>query len=406
MKAKHYYFDYAASTPVDPEVEKAMRPFWSEVFGNPGALHFFGQKASAEVFKARKSMADILGCKYDEIIFTGSATEANNLALRGIVKKFLSDKTSLTSKPKIIVSAIEHDSILDTARILEKEGAETAYLPVSKKGIVDLEKLEELLDDRTVLVSVMYANNEIGTIQPIREISKIINNFRNRTAVTTRTIYPLLHTDAVQAFNYLPCGVDELGVDLMTLSSQKIYGPKGIGMLYFRNSAKTVKSLEPLITGGGQESGLRSGTENVPGIVGFAKAAEIADKLRDKEIKRLNKLKDYFLTKAKKIIPSSQLNGDGKNRLPNNINLYFPGEEAQELIIKLDLAGFAVSPGAACSARVCKPSHVLKAMGHSDELATHSVRITFGRGTTKKEIDLLLSALKKISKRTLVPVGR
>jgi cysteine desulfurase len=383
MKSKHYYFDYAASTPVDPEVEKAMKPFWSEVFGNPGALHSFGQKASAEIFKARKSVADILGCKYDEIIFTGSATEANNLALRGI------------ARPKIIVSAIEHDSILDTARILEREGAEVAYLPVSKKGIVDLKKMEELLDERTVLVSVMYANNEVGTVQPIREISKIINNFRISNK-TNKSVYPLLHTDAVQAFNYLPCKVDELGVDLMTLSSQKIYGPKGIGMLYVR-SVKTAKTLEPLITGGGQEFGLRSGTENVPGIVGFAKAAALADKLRDKEVKRLSKLRDYFLTKAKKIIPSSQLNGDGENRLPNNINLYFPGEEAQELIIKLDLAGFAVSPGAACSARVCKPSHVLKAMGHSDERATHSIRITLGRGTNKKEIDLLLTALKKLS---------
>ncbi len=382
---KRYYFDYAAATPVDPEVEKAMRPFWSKVFGNPGAVHSFGQEASAAIFKSRKSLADILGCKYDEIIFTGSATEANNLALRGTIKE--------KSNPKIIVSSIEHDSVLDTAKILEKEGTRVIYLPVSKNGIVDLEKLKESLDEQTVLVSVMYANNETGTVQPIREISKIINNFRSQKG----SRYPLFHTDAVQAFNYLPCKADDLGADLMTLSSQKIYGPKGIGMLYARRPAKSAKTLEPIITGGGQEFGLRSGTENAPGIIGFAKAAEIADKLRSKESKRLTKLRDYLIKGIKKAIPGAELNGDGKNRLPNNINVYFPKSEAQELIIKLDLAGFALSPGAACSARVCKPSHVLKAMGHSDERATHSARITLGRGTGKKEVDLLLKNLSKVN---------
>lgn len=390
MKAGRYYFDYAASTPVDPEVEKIMRPYWHKIFGNPGALHFFGQEASAAVFKARKSVADILGCKYDELIFTGSATEANNLALRGVVKN-IKRQAENSKQPKIIISSIEHDSVLDTAKDLEKEGVEITYLPVSKNGIVDLKKLKELLDERTVLVSVMYANNEVGTVQPIAEISKIIGNFRNLSA------YPLFHCDAVQAFNYLDCNVNDLGVDLMTLSSQKIYGPKGVGLLYIRKNPEA-PFIKPLITGGGQEFGFRSGTENVPGIAGFAKAMEISEKKRGKEAKRLSELQNYFLAKLKKSIPSARLNGDGRQRLPNNINIYFQNTEAQDLIIKLDLAGFAVSPGAACSARVCKPSHVLKAMGHSDERATHSARITLGRETNKKEIDLLLSALKRLAK--------
>ena len=407
---QRYYFDYAASTPVDPEVEKAMRPYWSKVFGNPGALHWYGQEASAAVFRARDMIAKSLGCNYKEIIFTGSATEANNLVLRGVIKSFRT-KTTEPFSPKIIISSIEHESVLNTAKDLEKEGVEVVYLPVSKNGIVDLKKLESALDERTVSVSVMYANNEIGTVQPISEIAKIINDFRkglelrvkgsenqnkknnNNLYPNPSTLYPLLHTDAVQAFNYLNCNVNDLGVDLLTLSSQKIYGPKGVGLLYVKNLRPTSYVLRPIITGGSQEYGLRAGTENVPGIVGFAKAAEIADKMRDKEGKRLNKLKEYFAVRIKKMIPKAQFNGDFKNRLPNNINMYIPGVAGQDLIIKLDLAGFAVSPGAACSARTCLPSHVLKALGYSDERATNSIRITFGRPTTKNEIDKLLKIL-------------
>ena len=412
-----YYFDYAASTPVDPEVEKAMKPYWSGIYGNPGALHWFGQEASAAVFKARDTMAKSLGCNYREIIFTGSATEANNLALRGVVKSV----RGKIKEPKIIVSSIEHDSILDTARDLEKEGIEVVYLPVSKNGIVDLKKMESALDERTVLVSVMYANNEIGAIQPIKEIAQVISkwkleNRKNKLPITNYQLqnYPLFHSDAVQAFNYLNCNVSDLGIDLMTLSSQKIYGPKGVGALYVRTTDnKQLTSdkknighwsmvrgqlLSPLVTGGSQEYGLRAGTENVPGIVGFSKAAEIADSLREKENKRLNKLRDYFVTKIKKLIPKIQLNGDLKNRLPNNINMYIPGVAGQDLIIKLDLAGFAVSSGAACSARTCSPSHVLKALGYSDERATNSIRITFGRQTAKAEIDKLLKIIYSILK--------
>ncbi len=397
-----YYFDYAAATPVDPQVEKSMKPYWGKVFGNPGALHWFGQEASAAVFKSRDTIAQSLGCSYREIIFTGSATEANNLVLRGVVKT-AREKTKIQN-PKIIISAIEHDSILDTARDLVKEGVEIAYLPVQKNGVADLNKLKSLLNERTILVSIMYANNEIGTIQPISEIAKIIKDFKVRhhsKNLGLNSLYPLLHTDAAQAFNYADCNVDDLGVDAMTLSSQKIYGPKGVGALYVRQKLGSVKipiSISPIITGGkSQEYGLRSGTENVPGIVGFAKAIEIANALRAKESLRLKKLQDYFISQAKKKIPNLEINGDLQSRLPNNINMYISGTEGQDLIIKLDLEGFAVSPGAACSARTCSPSHVLKALSYSDERATNSVRITFGRHTKKRDIDMLLKHVIRFS---------
>ncbi len=396
-----HYFDYAASTPVDPAVVKAMSPFWSDQFGNPGSLHSFGQEASAAVFEARDAIAKSIGCHYSEIVFTGSATEANNLALRGAIK---SSKSKVES-PKIIVSAIEHDSVLDTCRDLEKEGVEVVYLPVLKNGIVDLKKLESELDDRTILVSIMYANNEIGVIQPITKIAKIIRNFRNSKssppeAKSLEIAYPLFHSDAVQALNYLHCNVNDLGVDLLTLSSQKIYGPKGIGLLSVKKNLK----LAPIITGGGQERGFRSGTENVPGIVGFAKAVELVAYSRELENKRLRKLREYFLKQVKKISSKIELNGDAKNRLPNNINLYIPLKSgnkgsAQDLVIALDMAGFAVSPGSACAARVCSPSHVLKALGYPDEKSMSGLRITFGRQTDKKEIDSLIRAMNKIIRK-------
>jgi len=398
---RRYYFDYAAGTPVDSRAEKAMRLYWSKKFGNPGALHWFGQEASAAVFQARDIIAKALGAKYQEIIFTSSATEANNLALRGVIKSFKSFKS-----PKIIVSSIEHDSILNTARDLERDGVGIVYLPVNKDGLVDLKKLEATLDERTILVSVMYVNNEVGTIQPIAKISEIIRNFReaisHKSSVKSPVAYPLLHTDAVQAFNYLNCNVNDFGVDLLTLSAQKIYGPKGAGALYARQEIRDKRPMtyiSPIITGGSvQEYGLRGGTENVPAIVGFGKAVELVTYSREKENSRLRKLQEYFLGRMKKIAPKAKLNGpeDLEKRNPNNLNFYFPGSTAQDLLIKLDLAGFAVSPGAACTARTCQPSHVLMAIGHSEERAMSSLRFTFGRPTTKAEVDKLLGAMTKI----------
>lgn len=446
---KKIYFDYAATTPMAPEVISAMRPYFKEKFGNPGSLHYFGQEAMAAVDVSRETIAKTIGANFNEIIFTGSATEANNLTLRGVVKNF---NNALATAPqnqnnffpakkfsspsarhpayggnqaaapagcssgqsaiaqnfsplRIIISAIEHESILETARALEKEGVEIIYLPVDKQGFIDLKKLKESLNEQTILVSVMYANNEIGTIQPIQEISKIINDFKEKRN------YPLFHTDAVQAFQFLNCPpplIDTTsseinsslkikqgwGIDLMTLSAHKIYGPKGIGALYAANRIQPL--ITPIITGGGQEFGLRSGTENVPAIAGFAKAAELIVKNRAEETKRVGDLTDYFWQEIKKIEPKAEINGVSSNqlRLPNILNICFSGQNAQDLLIKLDINGVAVSSGSACSAKMLKPSYVLKAIGLPDNKIKNSVRFSFGKFTTKKEIIEALKIIK------------
>lgn len=385
---KRIYFDYAATTPMDKEVIKTITPYFNEKFGNPGSLHYFGQEAIAAVDASRETIAKTIGANFNEIIFTGSATEANNLALRGAMK---------TTKPpyRIIVSKIEHESILDTVRDLEKEGAEVIYLPVDKQGSIDLKKLKESLNERTILVSIIYANNEIGTVQPIQEIAKIINDFKEKRS------YPLFHTDAVQAFQFLNCDVNNLGIDLMTLSAHKIYGPKGIGALYAANKIQPL--ITPIITGGGQEFGFRSGTENAPAIVGFAKAIELTSENRAKETKKISELTDYFWREIKKISPKAEINGNANLttsqavRLPNILNIFFPGQNAQDLLIKLDINGVAVSSGSACSARAFKPSYVLKAIGLPDNKIKSSLRFSFGKPTTKTEINLALKIIKKVS---------
>jgi len=402
---KSIYLDYAATTPVDPRVVKAMAPYFSEQFGNPGSLHSYGQKASGAVFMARQAVAVAIGADYPEVIFTASATEANNLALRGSLRahqRITNQNTNQRIKPRIIISAIEHESILKTAKDLERDGTEVVIIPVSKEGIIDLKKLKAALNEKTALVSVMMANNETGVIQPIREIAKIIRDFKATRplvqSISGLATYPLLHTDAAQAFNYLSCDVNELGVDLMTLSAQKIYGPKGVGMLYVRSNVKGNNRFYPIdshTTGGGQEQGLRSGTENVSGIVGFAKAVEIAEILRDEETKRLTQLSVQLWRGIKKIFPKAVLNGPQLSnvtrslRLPNNINIFLPGKSAEEVIVALDLQGIAISSGSACTARSPEPSHVLLAMGASKEVAKNSIRITLGRQTMKADLDLL-----------------
>ena len=390
------YLDYAATTPVDSAVLAAMKPYFEKRFGNAGSLHSFGQEAMAALDDSREKIAKAIGADFREIIFTGSATEASNLALRGAVM------ASGVKNSKIIISTIEHKSILETCRDLESEGAEVIYLPASREGIIDLKKLKATLDERTILVSVMYANNEIGTIEPISKISEIIKNFRDEL----KTIYPLFHTDAVQAFQYLDCDVQKLGVDLMTLSAHKIYGQKGIGALYVRELKTKNSKLKAILTGGGQEFGLRSGTENMPLIVGFAKAIELAGKAREKESKRVSELRNYFWKQIKKIYPEAQLNGPTISvnqlnqyksaRLPNNLNIYFPKLRAEDLLVKFDLAGVAVSAGSACSARGTEPSHVLKACGFPLERIKSSLRITLGRPTTKAEIDEAIVRMRRI----------
>jgi len=430
---KRIYLDYAATTPMDMKVKKAMVPYFSAPpaggFGNPGSLHFFGQKAMTAVDESREKIAKAINADFREIIFTGSATEANNLALRGIVKKF-KIKDLRFKIPRIIVSAIEHDSILETCRDLEREEIEIIYLPVNKQGIIDLKKLKESLNERTVLVSIMCANNEIGIVQNIAGISKIIKDFKKENFFSK---YPLFHTDAVQAFQFLDCDVNKLGVDLMTLSAHKIYGPKGIGTLYINSKLQTpnykqilnsknkiqnkktkiwdlgfgiwdLPVVKPLTTGGGQEFGLRSGTENVAAIVGFAKAIELVSNSRELENKRVRQLTDYFWRELKKLSPKAEINGlkdlrfmiYDLRKLPNILNVYFPNQNSQDLLIKLDLNGIAVSSGSACSARATKPSHVLKAIGLSDKKIKSSLRFSLGKFTTKEEINRALKIIKKL----------
>lgn len=407
---KRIYLDYAASTPVAPEVFEVMKPYFTKKYGNPGSLHSFGQEAMAAVDKARETIAKAVGADFRQVIFTGSATEANNLALRGVVKAHKSNKTYRTNRTyRIIVSAIEHESILETARDLEKEGAEAIYLPVSQEGFVDLEGLKKNLTAETIIVSVMYANNEIGAIQPIKEIAEIIKAYRtnrsNKTNKTNKTnwSYPLFHTDAVQAFQFLDCDISNLGLDLMTLSAHKIYGPKGIGALIRPISPiGPIGPVSPILTGGGQEFGLRSGTENVAAIAGLAKAVELVIDLKEKEKKRVLELRDYFWNELKKIYPPAQINGGQlpitNNQLPNILNVYLPDQKASDLLVKFDLAGIAVSSGAACSVRSPKPSHVLQALGLPLERIKSSLRFSFGRFTTKEEIEEILKRIRNLIK--------
>lgn len=379
------YLDYAASTPVDSRVLKAMKPYFSEKFGNAGSIHSYGQEAMAALDYSRETIAKSIGANFNEIIFTSSATEANNLVLRNINKG-----------SRIIISSIEHESILETAKDLELQGVEVIYIPVDKNGIIDLAKIKKAINERTALVSIMYANNEIGTIQPIAEVAKIIRRYKE-TRKDVGGKGPLLHTDAVQAFQYLDCNVNNIHVDMMTLSSHKIYGPKGVGALYVRglDSAETKNyGLKTMLTGGGQEFGFRSSTENIPAIVGFAKAAELSQGIRQKESERVSVLRDYLWENIKRIYPKAQINGSTKERLPNNLNIYLPGIRSEELIIKLDLQGIAISSGSACEARSLEPSYVIEALGLSHKRAMESIRITLGRITTKEELNQFAKILK------------
>lgn len=426
--AKKIYLDYAASTPIDQRVEKLIHLHSLSEFGNPSSLHYFGQREIKTIDQARELIAKSIGGDFRDIIFTGSATEANNLALRGIIKKIkkiifsnyldknkILENFSSNLKPQIIVSSIEHESVLKTAKDLEEDGVEIIYLPLNKNGIIDLAKLEKSLTERTVLVSVMYVNNEIGVIQPISSIAKIIQQFKkemkNRSKIDhtpfsllNYTLYPLFHSDASQAFRFLRCNVDELGVDLMTLSAHKIYGPKGIGALYIRNRAKetnfpAASFISPILTGGNQEFGLRAGTENTSFIAGFAEAIKIAEKERNKEITQTQKIESYFWRKLKKIYPKAQFNGPkDKRKVPGIVNIFFPGHHNSGLLVRLDMAGIAVSAGSACHSRFSEPSYVIQALGYSKKRAEQSLRFSFSKKTTKEEIDKTLKVLKIILK--------
>ncbi len=388
-RKKLIYMDYASTSPVDPKVEAAMRPFWQRSFGNPSALHRLGVEAKNAVADARRKIASVFFAQPDEIIFTSGGTESDNLAIMGVVQT--AKKT--IQKPHIITTAIEHSAILETCRSLEVWGAEVTYLPVSPSGIVDPKQVKEALKKNTVLVSVMYANNEIGTVQPIVEIAKEIRHFKKNK--TSHPHYPYFHTDATQAVNYLPINIAKLGVDLLSCNASKIYGPKGIGALY----KKRYVQLAEITFGGSQEYGLRAGTENVPLIVGFAQAMEIAEKMKIKESARLAKLRDYFFSMISKNFPDAVINGDKLERLPNNINISFPGYESDFLVIELDARDILVSGKSACKSGDGEISYVINAIRPDADETEGSVRFSLGRTTTKQDVDYAVASLKEVFKK-------
>ena len=388
---KKIYLDHAATAPADKEVLDEMMPYFSEKFGNPSSIHSFGQEAMEAVDKARQQVADFLGCSLNEIIFTSGATESNNMTIKGIVNKFKIQNSKF--KIHIITSSIEHPCILNSCKMAEKEGSEVTYLKVDKDGIVSVEDLKKAIKENTVLISIMFANNEVGTIEPIVEIGELLKKI-NLESEKNKLPKIYFHTDAVQVINYLDCNVNNLGVDLLSLSGHKIYGPKGVGVLYIRQGTKIKKTQQ----GGEQENNFRAGTHNVPGIVGFGKAISLIseNKNRTKEIK---KLRDYFMEEILKNIPNSQLNGSKEFRLPHNANISFKGVEGESLLMMLDQEGIAVSTGSACSSASLEPSHVLTAMKIPPEIAHASIRFTLGKGTTKEELDFVLKILiEKVKK--------
>jgi len=398
-KTKRIYMDYAATTPLDSQVKREMDRFWTDDFGNPSAIYKEGVITKKVLEGSRKKTAKAINSHSDEILFTSGGTESNNLVIFGFLNS-LEEQGANLADLHIITSAMEHHSVLDCFKEFEKKGMDVDYVGVGEDGIIDLNVIKELLRPNTVLVSIMYANNEIGTVQPIAKISRIIKKYseinlgaKPPSELGGRTPKLVFHTDASQAPLYLDINVDSLGVDLMTLDGQKIYGPKGVGALYIKRGV----SLKPILFGGGQEGGLRPGTENVPLIVGFAKALEIADEEREEESNRLIELRDYFIHRILKEIPGSQLNGDGVNRLPNNINISIPNIDNEFAIIQMDERGIACSAKSACLSMEGTGSHVLKSLGKDESSIRQSLRFSLGKSTTKGDIDYVIKNLIEIS---------
>ncbi|MCK5060065.1 MAG: cysteine desulfurase [Candidatus Pacebacteria bacterium] len=381
-KKKRIFLDYASTTPVLLEVKRAMGPYFSEHFGNPATLYQEGIDAKKAVEQARKKIARILGSRSEEIIFTGSGTESANLALWGVINSYQGKKA-----PHIVTTTIEHPAVREVAKAIKAVGGNVTLIHPNENGLVTASSIREALREETILVSVMYANNEIGTVNPIREIGKVIREYKEEKGTS---LY--FHTDASQAPNYLPLNVSSLGVDLMTLDASKVYGPKGVGMLYARRGTR----LLPIMYGGGQEYGLRSGTENVAGIVGMAVSLEMATRDREKEAKYLSFLRDYAIEKILKQFPKASLNGSCAERLPNNINICIPGMNAEFAVYLLDALGISVAYASSCRTLAeGASSYVIEALSKK-ECAVSSLRITMGRGTRKNDIDVLLKALPSI----------
>jgi len=382
------YLDYAATAPVKKEVLLAMEPYFKEKFGNASSIHFWGRQARSAIDQARATIANFFGSSSMEIIFTASGTEADNLAIMGVVLK------SKIKKPHIITSAIEHHAVIKTCEFLEKRGmAEVTYIKPNREGIIEVAAIEKAIRTNTILVSIMYVNNEIGTVQPIREIGKMIEKVnRDRATNNRQRIY--FHTDAVQAAEYQPMNVDFLHIDMLTISGHKIGTPKGIGALYVRKNTP----LSSIIYGGEQEMGLRAGTENVPYIVGLGKAVDLIHKSKPKN-EKIKKLRDYYIERITKEIPDVYLNGSQKSRTPNNANFYFKYIEGESIVLSLDLEGIACSTGSACTSQALEPSHVIMAVFDDHFRAAGSVRFSLGEETTKKDLDFAIGKLKKVIKR-------
>ena len=369
------YLDYAATTPTDPEVLKAMEPYFFKEFGNPSSIHSYGQEAKKAIEDSRQNLSSFLGAKPEEIVFTSGGTESNNFAVKGVA--FGMEKKG----NHIITSVIEHHAISEPCKFLEKRGFKVTYVGVDKYGLVSPDDIKKAITDKTILISLMHANNEIGTIQPIAEIGKIAKE---------SGVY--FHTDAVQTVGHVPVKVDDLGVDLLSLSAHKFYGPKGVGALYIRKGTR----VERFMHGGDQEKGRRASTHNTPGIVGLGAAIGLCQLKMQEEAKFQIALRDKLIKEIQEKIPEVYLNGHPTKRLPNNVNFSIKYIEGESILLNLDMLGIAASTGSACTSTSLEPSHVLLAIGLSHEIAHGSLRITMGRWTKEEEIDYLLGHLPKV----------
>ncbi|KKN27476.1 hypothetical protein LCGC14_0864320 [marine sediment metagenome] len=384
-ESKYVYLDNAATTPMDPRVIEEVHKHLKETYGNSSSLHSIGQKSGQLLEKCRTTVASLINAKRDDIFFTSSGTEADNIAILGVASK------NQDRGNHIITSTIEHHAVENTIKQLGKDNFEFTFLPVDKYGLINLEELEGAINDKTLLISIMFANNEIGTIQPIKEIGSLANKHD-----------VLFHTDAVQAFGKVPIDVNEMNIDLLSASAHKLYGPKGVGMLYIRN--KGIKEgwgnyIEPIMYGGGHERDMRPSTVNVPGIAGFSKAVELAMEEMEHEIKKQTSLRDKIINWVIENIEDSSLNGHPTQRLPNNVNFGFKYIEGESIVLDLDMEGIATSTGSACSSKSLDPSHVLLAIGLKPEEAHGSLRISLGRFTTETEVDYLLEKLPSVIER-------
>jgi cysteine desulfurase len=384
---KRVYLDYAATTPVHPEVILAMTPYFAEIWGNPSSIHACGLEARSAVEEARDKIAGLIGAHKDEIFFTSGGTEADNWALQGIAS------ANRARGNHIITSSIEHHAVLETCKHLEEQGFSITYLPVDRYGMVNPDEVKKAITSKTILISIMHANNEVGSIQPIPEIGKVAK---------TAGVY--FHTDAVQTVGHIPVDVNKLGVDMLSISAHKLYGPKGIGALYIRAGT----DIQPLIYGGGQEKQMRAGTENVPGIVGFGKVVELAQEEMDDEARRISQLRDTLLKNIMKNVEHTYLNGHPTKRLPNNANVSFAFVEGEAICLNLDLAGICAATGSACSSMSMEASHVLLAIGLSPELARSSLRFSFGKWSTEEDVKYVLEKLPAaVSRlRSISPLAR